>query len=190
MPYVATQRTMRVTPLRRILLKTTRARGMGQDDGGDETLSNLPVSVSPIDTSTLLGPIDLSQLPVETGAPTVSPLPSTLPSPTPTTVATTTPSSTGFNLTNLFNALTSAAVAGQKIYLGTQQPSLVPGTNAIYNPATGQYYNPTTGQVVNPSGLTTTSPLTSLTSSSLGPILLIGGLALGGILIISMLGRR
>jgi len=108
-------------------------------------------------------------------------------------VSMSTPSSSGFNLTNLFNSLTQAAVAGQKIYLTSQQPGLVPGTNAIYNPATGQYYNPTTGQVVNAPGAPgTTSSLfpAGLSTANLGPILLFGGLGIGALVLIHALSSR
>lgn len=130
-----------------------------------------PVATLPVGPSTT----DLLNL----SLPPVNPLPAT-----PTPVSTTTPSSSGFNLTNLFNSLTGAAVAGQKIYLSSQAPGLVPGTNAIYNPATGQYYNPTTGQVVNAPGIPGSLFPSGLSTSNMGPILLFGGLAIGAFLLI------
>jgi hypothetical protein len=140
-----------------------------------------------------------------TSTPPPAPTPVTTPlmtGPTPTPgqlnqpiypVSTSTPSSSGFNLANLFSSITNAAIAGQKIYLTAQGPSLVPGTNAIYNPATGQYYNPTTGQVVNAPGVVGGSSTlfpAGLSTANLGPILLFGGLALGAVFLISAVGKH
>lgn len=105
-------------------------------------------------------------------------------------VPTASPSSTGLNLTNLFTGITNAAEAGSKIYLGLQTPSLVPGTGAIYNAATGQFYDPQTGQVVSPTGAPSTSSTlfpAGLSSATLTPILMIGGLLIAGVVVVSML---
>lgn len=165
MPYVAKRRQQAIDiPFMRAYAR--KVRGMGADTFDTSELGDL--------TSTLEPTIPTSIDSVGGNLANLTPVP------------TTTPSSGGFNLTSLFNALTSAAVAGQKIYLGTQQPSLVPGTQAIYNPATGQYYNPSTGQVVNPQG----AALASIPFSSNGSLLLVGGLAIGAVVLISMLGGR
>lgn len=93
-----------------------------------------------------------------------------------------------FDWTKLATVLTGGAAAGSQIFRSLQPPSLVPGTQAIFNPATGQFYNPTTGQVVNPTGVVPTSnvPLMGLSNS---PLLLAGGIGLGVVLLIAVMGR-
>jgi hypothetical protein len=157
----------------------TSTYGLGQDTGGNVT--------SPPETVSTPVPIDIGTF-LES-----QPLP-TLPSPTigsPTPVSTVTPSSTGTNLSSLLNSIVSGAAAGEKLYLGLQTPSLIPGTSAIYNPATGQTYNPLTGQVIGPGGTSVAGmpDLSSLTAY-LPQILLFGGLGLAAILLINMMGRR
>lgn len=101
--------------------------------------------------------------------------------------------SSPFNWTGLLNSITGAAQVGNKIYLSTQTPSLVPGTNAIYNASTGQYYNPTTGQVVNAPGTPgTTSTLfpAGISTANMGSWLLYGGLAIAGILAVKMMSGK
>lgn len=145
--------------------------GNAYDCGESSTTTQLPMTVVNPPTPLMTGP---------------TPTPSQLNQPI-YPVSTSTPSSNGLNLASLFQSITNAAVAGQKIYLSTQTPSLIPGTNAIYNPATGQYYNPTTGQVVNaPGTIGSTSSLfpAGLSTANLGPILLFGGLALGAVFLI------
>lgn len=146
-------------------------RGMGQDDG------SLDAGGFPIDTG---NPIDtLPMLPIDT-TPVL-----TLP-PTPTGgIAPAPSSSTPFDWNKFLQTLTGGAAAGSQIYRSLQTPGLVPGTNAIFNPATGQFYNPLTGQVVNPVGVSPTSnvPLAGLTSS---PFLLIGGVVVVGVVIVAM----
>ena len=92
----------------------------------------------------------------------------------------------GFNLSSFLNSITGSAAGAAKLYQTLQGPSLVAGTNAIYNPATGQYYNPTTGQVVNPGG-TSTLGLPNIDPTTL---LLYGGLAVGAVFLLSMLGKH
>lgn len=151
-------------------------RGMGQDptEGGSY----------PIDTTDTYVPVDIPTniLDLTPGAN----LGSTSPTGSPATASN--PSGSGFNLSSLLNSLTGAAAGAEKIYLAGQSPSLVPGTNAIYNAATGQFYNPTTGQVVNPSGTSSLFPA-GLSTANLGPILLYGGLAVGAFLLISQMGK-
>jgi len=160
MPYVNVVRRGRVIVMPR--------RGMGQDDGTN---------------------IDLSQLPVEIG-PEVTLPPVTMPAPTP--APTPAPSgaapSTAQSIASVLSAIAPAAAAGAQIYRSVQTPALVPGTTAVYNPATGQFYNPVTGQVVSPAGPST------LGIPSIGGIdptmLLIGGGILAAILVLSMAGGR
>lgn len=95
------------------------------------------------------------------------------------------PSSTpDTTLSGLFAALAQGAQSGLKIFQQAQGPTMIGGV--LYNPATGQYYNPTTGQVVNANGTAIAGDLSSIFSS---PLLLYGGLALGGILLVSMMGH-
>ena len=77
------------------------------------------------------------------------------------------------DLSQILSSLPNLLKTGVQTYNVLQGPSLVAGTNAIYNPATGQYYNPTTGQVVNPTGITTGAITADL--SAYMPIILIGG---------------
>jgi hypothetical protein len=87
---------------------------------------------------------------------------------------------------SVIKAGTQAGLSTAQIIKSLQPPALVPGTQAVYNPQTGQFYNPTTGQVVNPSGSSTLN-----LSAGLSPnLLLYGGLAFGGLLLVMMLGKR
>jgi len=143
--------------------KMRRLKGMGQDST-DTSLTD--VSAVPIgSTSASVTLPDLSMSP-----------PAVLP---------TTPSGSSV-WSQILSALPAAAQTGVNIYRQTQSPSLVPGTTAVYNPATGTYYNPTTGQVVTPSGQTTFGGSIGTIDPSL---LMMGGLLIGGVLLISMLGR-
>lgn len=140
-------------------------RGMGQD-GTDTTYSQfVDPGIAPGDTIINVPTFDTTNPVISTsGGGAVSP---------------------GFDWSKLFSGLTGGAVAGAKIFQSLQTPGLVPGTQAIYNPATGQFYNPQTGQVVSPGG--TTIPLGAGISSS---TLLIGGLLIGGVLLVSMMGKH
>ena len=181
MPFIRTARVVR--PMHPILQAALRQRGMGYarrgmgqcyDDTGAEVDCALTSSISmPAVTSTPLpGTTDIGtniNLPGLTN--------SGLPVTTPTT-QTATPST----LTSILASIPGLLQSGVQTYNVLQGPSLVAGTQAIYNPATGQYYNPTTGQVVNPTGVTTYMP-TGVTTYM--PILLIGG----GLLVAAMLLR-
>jgi hypothetical protein len=147
MPFIRTAPVARpMHPIIRAYLKQRGLRGyrrgMGQDDStttDDESILSLPVA----------GGV----LPLELLNPTTG---------TPISTTATTPST----LTSVLSSLPGLLQSGVQTYNVLQGPSLVAGTNAIYNPATGQYYNPTTGQVVNPSGITLSAYM---------PIILIGG---------------
>lgn len=181
MPYMRKQAPAQV-PFLTQYMKRLKTRGMGQDSSGTDTI----VDPTTGDTYDLSG--NLLSLGTSGPAPLVPSVTSQITYP----VSTTTPSSNGLNLTNLLNSITTAAVNGTKIYQTLQGPSLVAGTQAIYNPATGQYYNPTTGQVVNAPGTPgTTSTLfpAGLSSSSLSSILLIGGIGLAAVLVIGMVNK-
>jgi hypothetical protein len=157
-----------------------RLRGMGQDDAGDET----SISIPSFGGDENAGTVDLSSLPLTTTSTSIG-LPSTISAPS-TTLSTTSPSALS-TLTQSLQALAAGAGAGANIYRSLQNPALVPGTTAVYNPATGTYYNPTTGQVVTPSGQTTFG---AMPFGTIDPtVLMMGGLLIGGVLLISMLGR-
>lgn len=84
------------------------------------------------------------------------------------------PSSTtasGTSAAQILAALAQGAGSGATIYKALQTPSLVPGTNLVYNPGTGQLQNAL--------GISAGAIGSSLTSSvsSLLPLLLLGGLA-------------
>jgi hypothetical protein len=167
MPIIRTRQVVR-HPLRRYV---ARVRGMGQDTSvglpsfGDQT--------APIDVTLPENfPIDIAPLPSPVTPPAQSP--------------TTTPSS-GNTLQQILNAFNQAAGGAINIYRQTQQPALVAGTQAVYNPATGQFYNPVTGQVVSPqqtSAFPVGMPFDPTT------MLVIGGVVIGGILLVSLAGRR
>lgn len=167
--------------------------GMGQDDDGfgDEPIV-LGESASPVEILQPSGPTtytvpfsssDITNLQDQAAAESAG-IGGTLQA---AYAAATSPSAGGgFNLSTFLSSLTGSAASAAKLYQTLQGPSLIPGTNAIYNPATGQYYNPTTGQVVNPSGVSTLG-LPSIDPNSL---LLYGGLTVGAIFLLSMLGKR
>jgi hypothetical protein len=177
------------------------SRGMGQYDSIDSDIGDTDVLgvtnpevpvISPIDFSGLSS-LDGDLLNILGGTPTVSTSTGGISSPinfaavaSQTPTQSTTQPTTAQGIASIFSSLASGAAAAEKLYLGAQSPSVVPGTNAIYNPATGQYYNPTTGQVVEPNGLSVGSISTDLTSM-LPNLLLIGGIGLGAFLIITAL---
>ena len=105
---------------------------------------------------------------------------------TPGSYTTSASSSSANSLSNIFATLAQGAQAGLKIFQQAEGPTNIGGV--LYNPATGQYYNPTTGQVVNASG--TSSDVTAVTSLLSSPIILYGGLALVGVMVISMMGHK
>lgn len=169
-------------------VRRSAVKGMGQDDTAIEDPSTgiYYDSSGAVVPQPVITPISsgLSYDPLSGSFSTSSG--STLATGSPATASN--PTGSGFNLSSLLNSLTGAAAGAEKIYLAGQTPSLVPGTNAIYNAATGQFYNPTTGQVVNPSGTSSLFPA-GISTANLGPILLYGGLALGAFLLISQLGK-
>lgn len=75
----------------------------------------------------------------------------------------------------LINGATQTATG---IYRATQSPSVVPGSNLVYNPATGQFLSASGTGVVTPFGTV---------SSSMLPLLLLGG---GALLLALMAGKK
>jgi hypothetical protein len=121
-------------------------------------------------------------------------LPGTDVTPIDVTVPTTGPIDTGgtpIDWTNVINLAAKTGLTTAQIIRSLQTPGLVPGTQAIFNPATGQFYNPQTGQVVNPTGQvpTTSVPFgAGLTSSP--TLLIVGGLGLAAIVLVGLSGRK
>ena len=72
------------------------------------------------------------------------------------------------NWAAILQSIAGAGAAGSAIYKSTQSPSLIPGTNLVYNPSGGP--------LVSASGLPTT--LTPSTLGSMFPLLLIVGAVL------------
>lgn len=164
MPFVRTRPIVKMHPVTAQMLNAIRrrARGMGQDSSSTDVMSVPSDYSNPLASAT----IDLGNTSVG------SPGPSTWQS----------------FLANL-PGLTSNAVG---TYLRLQNPSLVPGTGAIYNPSTGTYYNPGTGQVVSPTGQTAFGGFGMPMMGNFDPatLLMIGGLGLGAILLISAMGKH
>ena len=89
---------------------------------------------------------------------------------------------TGLTAAQISQIFTSASAAGINIFKATSSPSLIPGTNLVYNPATGQMANATYG------GLTG-SQISAISTSSLTaylPMILLGG---GLLLVVMMMGK-
>ena len=151
MPFI---RTAPIRPLHPITRAYLRRRGMGQDStSGVTDLPDIPAGQT--------GNIDVGTLPTYVPVSSVSTGPS--------------------DLSTILASIPGLLKTGVQTYNVLQGPSLIAGTNAIYNPATGQYYNPTTGQVVNPTGVTTGAITADL--SAYMPIILIGG----GLFLVAML---
>jgi hypothetical protein len=94
----------------------------------------------------------------------------------PGSTTTSTGSSSGVTPASIAAAIAAAANAATGVYRATSTPSVIPGTNAIYNPATGQITN---------AGLLSTSGLGTTLSSMLPLLLLVGG----GLLLVSAMGK-
>jgi hypothetical protein len=141
--------------------KGMAGRGMGQDDDG--STFDIDTVTVPTNIQSLTPGADLGSLP-STGSPATASNPAG-----------------SFNLGNFLTGLTSDAAGAAKIYNSLQTPSLIPGTNAIYNAATGQ--------VVNPGGTSTLGIPTDLTQY-MPQILLFGGLALGAMLLLGAMGKH
>jgi hypothetical protein len=194
MRYVSVAAPLNKAQLNRYVRAVRSAgRGMGQNGDGDfggETggdgdfggETGAPV----LPQTPILSTTDLSQLP--TGLPSSSV--TTISDQNPLSVfsselanasaaATSPAAGGGFNLTAFMNALAGGAAAGAKVYQSTQSPSLIPGTNAIYNPATGQ--------ILNAANLTS---LTSSLTSALPTILIFGGIGLVAFFVISSMGKH
>ena len=168
--------------------KGMAGRGMGQDstDTIVDPTTGITYDLSGNVVSAPLTPTNILAASTNLGG---TPLPISGSTPPTGSPATASNSSGSFNLGNFLTGLTSDAASAAKIYNSLQTPSLIPGTNAIYNAATGQYYNPTTGQVVNPGGTSTLGIPTDLTQY-MPQILLYGGLALGALLLLAAMGKH
>jgi hypothetical protein len=144
--------------------------------------SNLSTATGPISASgTAVTPVavDPSLVAAINALPTGSTIPpGSLPSTAQLATIATQGTSTGLTAAQISQIFTSAAQSGVAIFKATSSPSLIPGTNLVYNPATGQIANALTG-------LTGSQVASSLTS--LMPMLLIG---LGLILVLSMAGKK
>jgi hypothetical protein len=93
------------------------------------------------------------------------------PSVTPTTP---TPAGGGLTAAQIAGLISGSASAAGTILKSTQSPSLIPGTQLVYNPATGQMT----------SGIATTA---SALSSSMTPIILI---AVIGLVLVMGMGKK
>ena len=176
----------------------------GLDTSGYD-LSNLPLdTLSNTDLTDLTAPLsdysptsssDLSVTPAASyspdpslvaeinSLPTGSTLPvSMLPSASQLATIATQGTATGLTAAQISQIFTSASAAGINIFKATSSPSLIPGTNLVYNPATGQMENATYG------GLTG-SQISAISTSSLTaylPMILLGG---GLLLVVMMMGK-
>jgi hypothetical protein len=176
-------------------------QGPSLDQGGvvydSETGSYVPVA-STSDAGSGITASDLQALnngpnPLDANYPTPAPqtltptqtaaLTTLASSPTPTPSATqlgqivTNGTSTGLTANQIASIVGAATNAGVQILRATNNtvPTLIPGTNLVYNPATGQ---------IVPTGTTLSTALGSATFSSSG--LLIGALVIGAVLLVMM----
>lgn len=174
MPFLRTN-VRHFQPRRGIAGYVAAVRGMGQCDPSDLTCLESDggggaVSPGPIAITSLP---DLPVQPINVGTIPTQP---TLPTP----AAPTTPTQPS-SLAQILASLAQGSQVGAQLFKSLQTPSLIPGTGVLYNPATNSYYNPQTGQVVAPPNYTTGAVL----GTASFPLLLVGGLAIGGILLIS-----
>lgn len=94
-----------------------------------------------------------------------------------------TPYSAPVNYAGIINALAAGAATGTKIYNATQTPSVIPGSNLVWNPATGTFVN-ASGLLP---GVSLNSLGTSLSASGIsGTMLLLLG---GGLLVVMLMNR-
>ncbi len=159
-------------------------KGMGQDPtaGGTYDDSSTGFTDPTLALSTTLPTTDLSDLGVNFNAVANSPTTSASSSLAPTdlpaslqtafnnaySTATSPASGGGFNIASFINSLSGAAAAAAKVYVSTESPYLIPGTNTLYNPATGSILG------------------AGLSSTDMSSLLLYGGLALGAYLLITL----
>jgi hypothetical protein len=113
------------------------------------TPSDYSSATGPIDQSgTAVTPIALSssEIAAINALPTSSVIqPSALPSVGQLASVIQSGTSSGLNANQIAQIFSSASAAGLAIFKATSSPSLIPGTNLVYNPATGQVSNATTG---------------------------------------------
>lgn len=147
-------------------LLTTDADTLLGTDG-----ASTPAVAPPVNLSSATGPVSQSGSAV---TPATGPI-MTGPLPTPAQLAQVVQSGTsgtGLTAAQIAQIFTSASSAGLAIFKATSSPSLIPGTNLVYNPATGQVTNSLTG--LTGSQLASTLGVGSL---SIGTLLLLGGAA-------------
>jgi len=142
--------------------------GLGQEDGSFDYTTPTPIdtSVTPIDTSVVSFPT----VPT-TALPNLPPISSIIASNLSASDGGPVPASgsTGAQTAaQILAAAAQAAGAGSAILKSTQSPGLIPGTSLVYNPATGQIMSATGAAPA----------VTTLSLTSMLPILLIGGIAL------------
>ncbi len=89
------------------------------------------------------------------------------------------PSGGGFNITDFLKTLTGGAIAGAQIYKTTQNPSVIPGSNLVYDPATGR--------MIPASGVGVYSPIGSAGLGGVSPLMLI---LVGGLLLVMVAGKK
>ena len=147
---------------------------------------------APSDVSTVTGPVDpagnavpasvtSAQIQAATNA-IATGQPSTISSAvTPSVLSTlaTQGTSTGLTTAQITSIFSAAANAGVAVFKATSSPSIIPGTNLVYNPATGQV---SSASGLTSSGLASVDIASQLTSML--PILLLGG---GAILLVMMM---
>jgi hypothetical protein len=160
--------------------------GLGDDGGADvgDTSTGIYTSTPglPTDLSTLTLP-DLTSLPTATptldssiyGSLSPSQLVSVLSSIPGSTASPNPGSSSGITAGQIAAIFSGVSNSALNVYRATSSPSLIPGTNSIYNPATGQIL-----------GASLTGSEISSTIGSLLPLLLLAG---GGLLLFSVMGK-
>ena len=147
---------------------------------------------APADVSTAPGPVDpegnavpasvtASQINAAASAIATGEVNSSTVSPSVLAALATQGTSSGLSATQIASIFQQAANTGIAVFKATSSPSLIPGTNLVYNPATGQVSSATG---LNSAGLASVDIASQLTSML--PILLLGG---GAILVVMMMGK-
>ena len=163
---------------------TTVSAPYGYDELGNPLTAPAPTSSSDLSVTPAASYSPDPSLVAEINSlPTVSTLPvSMLPSASQLATIATQGTATGLTAAQISQIFTSASAAGINIFKATSSPSLIPGTNLVYNPATGQMANATYG------GLTGSQigAIGTLDLTPYIPMILIGG---GLLLVVMMMGK-